>query len=193
MKLKISYYLSETTGWLILTIVLSVVVIHYLLVKLSQSFSQIPILKLLGTLLEKMIAAGKYIIACEVIALGVIIALLILLNRDKSFADLWQTDRQTYIFRKYSLYTPNEDSNQIEQLTAAERSYNFAIKSSYIEKQKDKVIAWIKLPETSQGMEIFECQLDKIIQKIKENNPNFYFSLESEQFSYYCLVGIRKS
>lgn len=178
-KIKSSYFLSEIMILPLTLFLLTITIIPRFLSGLKQTFGKI-----------------QDIAEIELFVILILILVLIFLNKGKSFLDYLQSTSNTYGIRRFSRINGelklNSNGKQVEQLTIAEKSYNKAVNKFYIEKRKNIIIAWIKLPETEQGMEILEKKLDKITKKIAAKNPNYYFSLENNHPSYYCLVGSRK-
>lgn len=187
-KIKSSYFLSEIMILPLTLFLLTITIIPRFLSGLKQTFGNIPILLRIGKIQD--------IAEIELFVILILILVLIFLNKGKSFLDYLQSTSNTYGIRRFSRINGelklNSNGKQVEQLTIAEKSYNKAVNKFYIEKRKNIIIAWIKLPETEQGMEILEKKLDKITKKIAAKNPNYYFSLENNHPSYYCLVGSRK-
>ena len=186
-KIKSSYFLSEIMILLLTLFLLTITIIPRFLSGLKQTFGNISILSRIGKTQD--------IAEIELFVILILIFALFFLNKGKSFLDYWQSTINTYVIRRFSRingeFKLNSAGKQVEQLTVAEKSYNKAVKKFYIEKRRDRVIAWIKLPETEQGMEILEKKLDKITRKITAKNSDFYFSQENNP-SYCCLVGSRK-
>ena len=187
-KIKSSYFLSEIMILLLTLFLLTITIIPRFLSGLKETFGNISILSRIGKTQD--------IAEIELFVILTLILVLIFLNKGKSFLDYWQSTSNTYVIRRFSRingeFKLNSAGKQVEQLSFAEKSYNKAVKNFYVEKRKNIIIAWIKLPETEQGMEILEKKLDKITKKIAAKNPNYYFSLENNHPSYYCLVGSRK-
>ena len=177
-KIKFSYFLSGMMILLLALFLLTVTLIPRFLSGLKQAFEK-----------EQVIAE------IELFVILILILVLIFLNKGKSFLDYLQSTSNTYGIRRFSRINGelklNSKGKRVEQLTVAEKSYNKAVKKFYIEKRRDRVIAWIKLPETEQGMEILEKKLERITRKITAKNPDFYFSQENNP-SYCCLVGSRQ-
>ena len=186
-KIKLSYFLSEIMIFLLTLFLLTITIIPRFLSGLKQTFGNIPILSRIGKIQD--------IAEIELFVILTLILFLIFLNKGKSFLDYWQSTSNTYVIRRFSRINGevilNSKGKRVEQLTFAEKSYNKSVNKFYIEKRKNIIIVWLKLPETSQGMEIFEKKLEKITRKITAKNPDFYFSQENNP-SYYCLVGSRK-
>ena len=177
-KIKFSYFLSEIMILLQALFLITMTIISRFLSGLKQAIEK-----------EQVIAE------IELFVILALILALIFLNKGKSFLDYWQSTINTYVIRRFSRINGelklNSKGKQVEQLTVAEKSYNKAVNKFYVEKRKDIIIVWLKIPETEQGMEIFEKKLEKITRKITTQNPDFYFSKENNP-SYYCLVGSRK-
>lgn len=187
-KIKFSYFLSEIMILPLTLFLLTITIIPRFLSGLKQTFGNIPILLRIGKIQD--------IAEIELFVILILIFALIFLNKGKSFLDYWQSTSNTYVIRRFSRingeFKLNSAGKQVEQLTVAEKSYNKAVKKFYIEKRKNIIIVWLKFPETSQGMEIFGENLERITRKVTTQNPNFYFSLENNHPSYFCLVGSRK-
>lgn len=94
---------------------------------------------------------------------------------------------QTQDFRRFCrLVVPNDSNN-----AAIVNAFNSSLKSMYVDIKSDSIAVWILMPTSQEAKQILDKKMNDIVQKAKQDNPDYTFSDVQLMGNYYCLQGSR--
>lgn len=92
---------------------------------------------------------------------------------------------QTQDFRRFCrLEIPNDSNN-----AAIVNAFNLSLKSMYVDIRSDSIAVWILIPTSQEAKQILDNKMNDIVQKVKQNNPDYTFSEAQLMGNFYCLQG----
>lgn len=125
-------------------------------------------------------------IAITIVVVTMIIA-TIQYQRGNTLINYFYSIIQTQDFRKFCrLVVPNDSNN-----AAIVNAFNLSLKSMYVDIRSDSITVWILIPTSQEAKQILDNKMNDIVQKVKQNNPDYTFSEVQlmENSNFYCLQG----
>lgn len=125
-------------------------------------------------------------IAITIVVVTMIIA-TIQYQRGNTFINYCYSIIQTQDLRQFSrLEIPNDSNN-----AAIVNAFNSSLKSMHVDIRSDSIAVWILMPTSQEAKQILDKKMNDIVQKAKQDNPDYTFSDVQLMGNYYCLQGSR--
>lgn len=151
--------------------------------------------------IEKILAFfSSWLNSAEVFTLTFLTLLLVFLIcmkvKDDSvlsiFKSIWQTYRLRHFMTQSERTEKTVEMQKVQSINLIYNNFNKSVKKCVVDVSKDKIIVFIKVPNSQQAQKILKEMEAQIREEISSRNPDYYFSAPDRVKNSMWFIGTKR-
>ncbi|ARE24328.1 hypothetical protein FIB49_07225 [Lactococcus cremoris] len=116
--------------------------------------------------------------------------------KDDSILNIFKSIWQTYRFRHFMVQSERTEKTiemqKAQSINLIYNNFNKAVKKCVVDVSRDKIIIFIKVPNSQQAQKILKEMESQIREEVSSRNPDYYFSAPDRVKNSMWFIGTKR-